>query len=178
MNFVNQPVVEHKPGLLNLAQELGNAARACKTMGVFQARADGSPQRFYSLSAQIRRERKDYYEVLERTRKGTLDVTGWLSWFLGTPGRAVASAQITLDAVLLKARFRQRRAGMPLNERQVKLLNRLLDGFEEKLTSSKGAAIAKCSPDTALRDITPLLEFGVLKKSPGGGRSTGYELAD
>ena len=145
---------------------------------LFLARADGSPQRFYSLSAQIQRERKDYYDVLERTQKGSLDATGWLSWFLDTLGRAVTSAQSTLDAVLVKARFWQRCAGTPLNERQVKLLNRLLDGFEGKLTSSKWAAIAKCSPDTALRDITQLLELGVLKKSPGGGRSTGYELAD
>lgn len=110
---------------------------------LFLARADGSPQRFYSLSGQIQRERKDYYDVLERTQKGTLDVTGWLSWFLGTLGRAVASAQSMLDAVLVKARFRQRWAGTSLNERQVKLLNRLLDGFEGKLTSSKWASIAK-----------------------------------
>ena len=116
--------------------------------------------------------------MLERTQKGTLDVTGWLSWFLGTLGRAVTGAQITLDAVLVKSRFWQRLAGTPLNERQVKLLNRLLNGFEGKLTSSKWAAIAKCSPDTALRDITHLLELGALKKSPGGGRSTSYELAD
>ena len=105
-----------------------------------------------------------------------------MSWFLGTLGRAVTSAQATLDKVLIKAGFWQRWAlveqGRPLNERQVKLLNRLLDGFEGKLTSSKWAAICKCSPDTALRDITQLLEQGVLKKSPGGGRSTAYELAD
>ncbi len=156
----------------------GNGRIARAVGDLFLARADGSPQRFYSLSAQIQRERKDYYDVLERTQKGTLDVTGWLSWFLGTLGRAVTSAQTTLDAVLVKARFWQRCAGTPLNERQVKLLNRLLDGFEGKLTSSKWAAIAKCSPDTALRDITQLLDLGVLKKSPGGGRSTGYELAD
>lgn len=144
---------------------------------LFLARADGSPQRFYSLSAQIQRERRDYYEVLERTQKGTLDVTVWLAWFLGALARAVASAQSTLDTVLVKARFWQRWAGTPLNDRQVKLINRLLDGFDGKLTSSKWAAIAKCSPDTALRDITQLLELGVLKKTPGGGRSTGYELA-
>jgi Fic family protein len=145
---------------------------------LFLARADASPRRFYSLSAQIQRERKNYYDVLERTQKGTLDVTAWLSCFLGMLGRAVARAQSTLDAVLVKRRFWQRRAGTPLNERQVKLLNRLLDGFEGKLTSGKWAAIAQCSPDTALRDITQLLESGILKKSPGGGRSTGYELAD
>ena len=144
---------------------------------LFLARADGSPQRFYSLSAQIQRERKDYYDVLERTQKGTLDVTGWLSWFLRTLGRAIGSAQTTLDAVLVMARFWQRWAGTPLNERQVKLLNRLLDGLDGKLTSSKCARIAKCSPDTALRDITALLNLGVLKKKPGGGRSTSYELA-
>ena len=156
----------------------GNGRIARAVGDLFLARADGSPQRFYSLSAQIQRERKDYYDVLERTQKGTLDVTDWLSWFLGTLGRAIASAQITLDAVLVKARFWQRWAGLPLNERQVKMLNRLLDGFDGKLTSSKWAAISKCSPDTALRDITQLLELGVLKKAPGGGRSTGYELAD
>lgn len=156
----------------------GNGRIARAVGDLFLTRADGSPQRFYSLSAQIQRERQDYYDVLERTQKGMLDVTGWLSWFLGTLGRAVTSAHAMLDAVLVKARFWQRWAGIPLNERQVKLLNRLLDGFEGKLTSSKWAAIANCSPDTALRDITQLLELGVLKKSPGGGRSTGYELTD
>ncbi len=155
----------------------GNGRIARAAGDLFLARADGSPQRFYSLSAQIQRERKDYYDVLERTQKGTLDVTGWLSWFLGTLGRAISSAQTTLDIVLVKARFWQRWAGTPLNERQVKLLNRLLDGLDGKLTSSKWACIAKCSPDTALRDITALLELGVLKKTPGGGRSTSYELA-
>lgn len=155
----------------------GNGRLARAVGDLFLARADGSPQRFYSLSAQIQRERKDYYDILERTQKGTLDVTGWLSWFLATLGRAVVSAHSTLDGVLVKARFWHRWAGTPLNERQVKLLNRLLDGFDGKLTSSQWAAIAKCSPDTALRDITQLLELGVLKKSPGGGRSTGYELA-
>ena len=156
----------------------GNGRIARAVGDLFLARADGSPQRFYSLSAQIQRERRDYYDVLERTQKGALDVTGWLLWFLGTLGRAIASAQITLDAVLVKARFWQRWVGTPLNERQVKLLNRLLDGFEGKLTSSKWGSIAKCSPDTALRDITQLLELGVLKKTPGGGRSTAYELSE
>ena len=155
----------------------GNGRIARAVGDLFLARADGSRQRFYSLSAQIQRERKDYYEVLERTQKGTLDVTGWLSWFLGTLERAIGSAQTTLDDVLVKARYWQRWAGLPLNERQVKLLNRLLDGFDGRLTSSKWAAVAKCSPDTALRDITQLLELGVLQKTPGGGRSTGYELS-
>ena len=156
----------------------GNGRIARAVGDLFLARADGSAQRFYSLSAQIQRERKAYYEVLERTQKGTLDVTGWLSWFLGALGRAVASAHATLDVVLAKARRWRRWAGLPLNERQAKLLNCLQDGFDGKLTSRKWAAIAKCSADTALRDITHLLELGVLKTSPGGGRSTGYELVD
>jgi len=156
----------------------GNGRIARAVGDLFLARADGSPRRFYSLSAQLQRERRDYYDVLERTQKGTLDITDWLSWFLGVLGRATDSAQITLDGVLAKARFWQRWAETPMNERQVKLLNRLLDGFEGKLTSSKWAAIAKCSPDTALRDINQLLEQGVLNKSVGGGRSTAYELAN
>lgn len=156
----------------------GNGRIARAVGDLFLARADHSPQRFYSLSAQIQRERKDYYEILEATQKGTLDITAWLVWFLGALGRAISSAQSTLDTVLFKANFWQRWAGTSFNERQVKLLNRLLDGFEGKLTSSKWAAIAKCSPDTALRDITQLLELGVLNKAPGGGRSTGYELAE
>lgn len=155
----------------------GNGRIARAVGDLFLSRADGAEQRFYSLSAQIQRERKDYYDILEQTQKGSLDVTLWLAWFLDTLGRAVASAQTTLDSVLTKARFWQRWAGTPMNERQIKLLNRLLDGFEGKLTSSKWAAIGKCSPDTALRDITQLLASGVLQKSPAGGRSTGYELA-
>lgn len=154
----------------------GRIARAIGDLCL--SRADGSPQRFYSLSAQIQRERKDYYEILERTQKGTMDVTGWLAWFLGTLERAVEQAQRALDAVLAKARFWQHHAGTPMNERQIKLLNRLLDGFEGKLTSSKWAAIGRCSPDTALRDINELVARGVLRKSPAGGRSTSYEIAD
>jgi Fic family protein len=154
----------------------GRVARAIGDL--FLARADGSPQRFYSLSAQIQRERKAYYEVLERSQRASLDVTGWLAWFLDTLHQAVDQAQHTLDAVLAKARFWQRWATTPLNGRQVKLLNRLLDGFEGKLTSSKWAAIAKCSPDTALRDISDLLARGILRKSDAGGRSTSYVLND
>ena len=154
----------------------GNGRIARAVGDLFLARADGSPQRFYSLSAQIQRSRKDYYEVLERTQKGTLDVTGWLAWFLTTLLHATTSAHTTLDGVLNKARYWQHWAGLPLNPRQIKLLNRLLDGFDDKLTSSKWAAIAKCSSDTALRDITELLNLGVLHKSPGSGRSSAYEL--
>jgi len=157
----------------------GNGRIARAVGDLFLARADGSPQRFYSLSAQIQRDRKAYYEILERTQKQSLDVTDWLAWFLDALHRAVDQAQHTLDAVMLKTRFWQHWAAegaAPFNERQVKLVNRLLDGFEGKLTNSKWAAIARCSPDTALRDITNLLARGVLRKSDAGGRSTSYEI--
>lgn len=152
----------------------GRIARAVGDMAL--SRAEQPAQRFYSLSAQIQRERKDYYDMLERTQKGSLDVTEWVEWFLGCLLRAVQGADSTLSAVLSKARFWQRWAGTPLNDRQIKLINRLLDGFDGKLTSSKWAAIAKCSPDTALRDISNLMGNGVLRKSDAGGRSTSYEL--
>lgn len=155
----------------------GNGRIARAVGDLFLARADGGAQRFYSLSAQIQKERKDYYDVLERTQKGTLDVTNWLLWFLGALERALGNAHKTLDRILMKTRFWQRWAETSLNKRQVKLINRLLDGFEGKLTSSKWAVIAKCSSDTALRDITQLLELGILKRTSGGGRSTGYELS-
>lgn len=156
----------------------GNGRMARAIGDLMLARADGSPQRFYSLSAQIQRERSAYYDILERTQKGTLDVTAWLQWFLATLQAAVQAAQHTLDAVLAKARFWQRWAAQPLNERQVKVLNRLLDGFEGKLTSGKWAALAKCSSDTALRDISELVAAGLLRKSAAGGRSTSYELVE
>lgn len=154
----------------------GNGRIARAIGDLLLARADGGAQRFYSLSAQIQRERNAYYEILERTQKGTLDATEWLGWFLATLHRAIDQAQLALDAVLAKARFWQRVAGTPMNARQVKLVNRLLDGFEGKLTTGKWSAIAKCSADTALRDITELVERGVLRKSAAGGRSTSYEL--
>ncbi len=156
----------------------GNGRIARAISDLLLARADGSPQRFYSLSAQIQRERKAYYDILERTQKRSVDVTEWLVWFLDSLQRAVDQAENTLHAVLVKTRFWHRWASTPLNERQAKLLNKLLDGFEGKLTSSKWAAIAKCSPDTALRDINELLTRGVLRKTSAGGRSTCYELDD
>ncbi len=155
----------------------GNGRIARAIGDLLLARADGSPQRFYSLSAQIQRERKAYYEILERIQRGTLDVTQWVVWFLQTLHKAVDQAQHTLDALMGKARFWQRWATTPMNERQVKLLKRLLDGFDGKLTSSKWAAIAKCSPDTALRDINELVVRGALRKSAAGGRSTSYEIS-
>jgi Fic family protein len=156
----------------------GNGRIARAIGDLLLARADGSPQRFYSLSAQIQSERSGYYDILERTQRDSLDVTAWLAWFLNALHRAADNAQHTVDAVLIKSRFWQRWAGASLNERQIKLLNRLLDGFDGKLTSSKWAAIAKCSTDTALRDISELMALGALKRSASGGRSTSYELAD
>ena len=152
----------------------GRIARAVGDMAL--ARAEKSAQRFYSLSAQIQRERKEYYDRLEATQKGDLDCTTCLEWFLGCLLRAIQSADETLAQVLAKARFWQHWAGTPLNDRQIKLLNKLLDGFDGKLTSSKWAAIGKCSQDTALRDITELMGRGILKKSDASGRSTSYEL--
>ncbi len=154
----------------------GNGRIARAVGDLFLARGDGSPQRFYSLSAQIQRERKAYYEVLERTQRGDLDVTEWLAWLITALKRAVDSAHVTLDSVLLKAKFWQHWAQTPMNERQVAMLNRVLDGFEGRLTSGKWAKLARCSPDTALRDIQQLVALGALQKMEGGGRSTAYEL--
>lgn len=154
----------------------GRIARAIADLAL--ARSEHSSQRFYSVSAQIRQERTEYYEILERTQKGTLDVTPWMEWFLGCLGRAIDGAQTTLAAVLQKARFWQTVRDVPINERQRLVLNRLLDGFEGNLTTSKWAKIAKCSSDTALRDILDLVERGVLVRNPGAGRSTSYALAE
>ena len=155
----------------------GNGRIARATADLTLARSEHSSQRFYSMSAQIRQERDEYYEVLERTQKGTLDVTPWMEWFLACLGRAIDGAQTTLAAVLQKARFWQTVRDVPINDRQRLVLNRLLDGFEGKLTTSKWAKIAKCSSDTALRDILDLVERGVLVRNPGAGRSTSYSLA-
>jgi Fic family protein len=154
----------------------GRIARAIADLQL--ARSEGSPQRFYSMSAQISRERKAYYEILEATQKGDLDITGWIMWFLACLSRAFDGAESILTVVLSKALFWEKHAGEPLNDRQRDMLNRLLDGFEGKLTSSKWAAIEKCSPDTALRDITDLLNRGILARDEGGGRSTSYSLVE
>jgi Fic family protein len=153
----------------------GRIARAIGDMAL--ARSEQNQQRFYSLSAQIQHERTDYYNVLERSQKGDLDVTEWLLWFLACLQHAIAQADQTLSAVLAKAKFWERFASAPMNGRQIKVLNRLLDGFEGKLTTSKWAKLAKCSQDTAYRDILTLIELGALVKAEGGGRSTSYELA-
>jgi Fic family protein len=152
----------------------GRIARAIADMSL--ARSEDSSQRFYSMSAQIRLERKAYYDMLEATQKGELDITPWLEWFLGCLGRAFDGAEQTLAAVFQKADFWKKHAAAKINQRQRDILNRLLDGFEGKLTSSKWALIEKCSPDTALRDIQDLVDQGILVKDQGGGRSTTYSL--
>jgi Fic family protein len=152
----------------------GRIARAIADMAL--ARSENSPQRFYSMSAQIRQERSSYYDILEKTQKGTLDITPWLDWFLSCLGRAIDGAQTTLAAVLTKARFWEALGRVTLNDRQRLVLNRLLDGFDGKLTSSKYAKLAKCSLDTAQRDILFLVEHGILIRNPEGGRSTSYSL--
>ena len=154
----------------------GRIARAIADMAL--ARSEGSAQRFYSLSAQIRRERNAYYEILETTQKRDLDVTLWMQWFLGCLDRAFDGAEQTLAGVFRKAEFWNKYATATLNARQRDILNRLLDGFEGKLTSSKWALIEKCSPDTALRDIADLVQQGLLRRNEGGGRSTSYSLAE
>jgi Fic family protein len=153
----------------------GRMARAIADMAL--ARSEKSSQRFYSMSAQIRLERNAYYEVLERTQQGGLDITPWLEWFLGCLDRAIDGAEGILAGIFHKARFWESQAKKPFNERQRLVLNRLFDGFEGKLTSSKWAKLAKCSQDTAFRDIDDLVKRGVLVKEPGGGRSTSYALA-
>jgi hypothetical protein len=141
------------------------------------ARSEGSAQRFYSMSAQIRHERNAYYDILEATQKGDLDITRWLDWFLNCLDRAFDRAETILSTVLKKATFWEKHRRQPFNDRQRLVINKLLDGFEGKLTSSKWAILAKTSPDTALRDITNLVERGVLARDESGGRSTSYSLA-
>ena len=153
----------------------GRVARAIADMVL--SRSESSRRRFYSMSAQIRRERNDYYAILESTQKGGVDVTQWQTWFLSCLLRTIEGAHGILGSVLRKARFWERFATEPLNERQIAILKRLLDGIEGKLTTSKWATMAKCSQDTAYRDILDLVRRGALQKDPGGGRSTSYSLA-
>jgi Fic family protein len=153
----------------------GRISRALADLSL--ARSDQSPRRFYSMSAQIRIERHDYYTILERTQHGTLDITPWLTWFLGCLDRALLGSETTLHSVLRKARFWENLASIPLNERQRRLLNRLLDGFVGKLTSSKWAKLGECSQDTAYRDIMNLVALGVLHQE-GNGRGTNYVLVE
>jgi len=156
----------------------GNGRIARALTDLLLARSEQSSQRFYSMSTQIREERNDYYDALEAAQKGDLDVTPWMKWFLGCLGRAFGSAEAVLAAVLAKAQFWERHRTARLNDRQRLMVNTLLDGFEGKLTSSKWAKIAKCSSDTALRDIEGLIAQGILKREAAGGRSTSYSLSN
>jgi len=152
----------------------GRIARAIADMAL--ARSEDSERRFYSMSAQIQLERRDYYDVLEQTQKFTLDVTSWMEWFLDCLTRAIKGSQETLSSVTKKARFWEQHAGEPFNQRQAKVLNRLLDGFGGNMTTSRWASIAHCSQDTAHRDILNLIDRGILERGAGRGRSTSYSL--
>jgi Fic family protein len=155
----------------------GRISRVIADMAL--ARAEGTIERFYSMSAQIEAEKKEYYLNLERSQKGGVDITSWLEWFLGCLGRAVAGAEDGLASVLRKAKvWEQINSQSPVNERQRKVINRLLDGFEGKLSTSKYAKLAQCSGDTALRDIKMLLDRGILVQEEGGGRNTSYRLVE
>jgi len=155
----------------------GRIARAIADMAL--ARADGTSQRFYSMSAQIELERKDYYRQLGLQQKGTLDITPWLIWFFACLERAFISAETALQSVLFKAKVWQQLQPHPVNERQRIVLNRmLLQGFEGYMNSSKYATLAKCSVDTALRDIKTLIEWGVFEQNPGKARRSSYKICD
>lgn len=164
--------------------EDGNGRIARAIADVQLARADGSRERFYSMSVQIRQERNVYYDVLEKTQKNAnvtkagIDITVWLVWFLACLGRALDTTESTLVDVFKKARFWESHSDKSFNERQRIMVNKLFDGFEGKLTSSKWANITKCSQDTALRDIFELVGKGILIKDSAGGRSTSYLLKD
>ncbi len=155
----------------------GRISRAIADMAL--ARAEDTIERFYSMSTQIEAEKKQYYSNLEQSQKGGMDITPWLEWFLGCLGRAIAGSEDSLAGVLRKAKVWERvNRQSPVNERQRKVINRLLDGFEGKLSTSKYAKLAQCSGDTALRDIKFLLDRGILIQDEGGGRSTSYRLAE
>lgn len=156
--------------------EDGNGRIARAITDLLLSRADGIAQRYYSMSSQIRIERKQYYDILEKTQQGTLDITNWLSWFLECLLNSLKASNTVLEKVLYKHKFWNKNAKIVNNERQKLMLNKLLDGFDGKLTSSKWAKITKCSSDTALRDIQDLMKKEILKKEQAGGRSTNYEL--
>jgi len=156
----------------------GNGRIARALTDLMLARSEESTLRFYSMSAQIRAERNDYYHLLELTQKGDLDITDWMEWFLSCLKRAFEGAEIQLAAGMIKAQFWEHHRAVVLNERQRLMLNKILDGFDGKLTASKWAVITKCSADTALRDIDTLIEKRILRRDAAGGRSTSYSLAE
>ena len=155
----------------------GNGRLARTITDMILAKADGSTYRFYSMSAQIARNRRSYYDILESTQKGTIDISEWLIWFLDNLNLAIETSESTIGRVLDKAAFWERNRHIVMNERQTRIINMLWDGFEGKLSSSKWAKINKCSTDTALRDMQDLVTKGILVKTNSGGRSTSYELA-
>ncbi|WP_459190440.1 Fic family protein [Parabacteroides sp. APC149_11_2_Y6] len=154
----------------------GNGRISRTITDLFLARADEMPHRFYSMSAEIRKQRKGYYDILEKTQKGSLDITAWLEWFLDCLEAALLDTEQSVSRVLQKAAFWDKYRSVSMNERQIRMVNMLWDGFDGKLTSSKWGKITKCSPDTALRDIQDLITKNVLRKTDEGGRSTNYEL--
>ncbi len=187
LNWVNsnekiEPVI--KAGIAHLwfitihPFEDGNGRISRAITDMLLARADGIPQRYYSMSSQIRLERKAYYEILEKTQQSSLNVTDWLVWFLNCLLNSIKSSETVLNKVLYKHKFWNTYATEIQNERQKRMLNKLLDGFTGKLTTSKWAKINKCSQDTALRDIQYLMEKGIMQKENAGGRSTNYELTE
>lgn len=155
----------------------GNGRIARTIADLALAQMEGTGQRFYSMSAQIQRERSHYYEILERTQRGSLDVTAWLSWFVQCYGRAIDAAEVAAQGVLGKAEFWRRFTSEPMSARQKTVLNRFMDGFEGNLSAKKWAAIGKCSVDTAQRDINDLLDRGILVRNPGGSKRTSYSVA-
>jgi Fic family protein len=158
--------------------EDGNGRIGRAITDLLLARADGISNRFYGMSSQIEAERKEYYHQLERSQRGTLDITSWLEWFIKCMLHAITGAEQKLSTVLRKSKIWEIANRTQINDRQRKVINRLLDGFEGKLNTSKYAKLAKCSEDTALRDIRILLENGILVQNPGGGRSTSYALVE
>ena len=154
----------------------GNGRIGRAVSDLLLTRSEHGRGRFYSMSAQIMAERKRYYEILESTQRDDVDVTPWMTWFLSCLGRAVAGAEENLSSTLMKDRFWKAHAGKALNKRQIKVIDRLLDGFEGKLTTVKWTKLAKCSPNTASRDIDGLIRAGILRRSEAGGRSAHYEL--
>ncbi len=176
IDFVIKAAIAHLWFVTIHPFEDGNGRIARALTDMLLAQADKTNQRFYSMSAQIRKERKEYYETLEQTQKGNLDITEWIVWFLQCLINALKPTDSILTKVLFKADFWNRNSTTILNERQRKLINKLLDGFDGKLTSSKWAKIAKCSKDTAIRDINDLIAKHILQKEQAGGRSTNYEL--
>lgn len=152
----------------------GRISRALSDM--LLARSDEQTNRFYSMSTQIRKERNSYYEILEKTQKGAMDITNWLEWFLNCLLHSIENSEKLLEKIIFKHSFWIKHTGLTINDRQRKVLNLLMDDFEGALSTTKWAKIGKCSQDTALRDIQDLMEKGILMKSPQGGRSTNYEL--